>query len=311
MATNYIGSIPEFNADLVKWEIYAEQVENFFQANGITDANKKRAVLLSTIGSKTYGVLRNLTAPATPIEKSLKELLKLLQEHYAPRPNPIVQRCQFYGRNRQPGERVAVYLAELRALADQCEFEGYLETALRDRLITGIADDRIQRRLLSEPYNNLTLAKAVDIAVAMETASQNVTTLQQAQGNPTTVTVNALHQQQNKKGGDRGAKNKDRHFGREQRQQACSRCGDSRHKAPDCKFKTAKCFSCGKIGHIDRACRTVQYKDGGRQQPQLQRKGDSQQRRVHQIESSHSMTRNKKSWLTTSMKQLLFMSYAT
>ena len=171
MAT-YIGNIPEFNADCMGWDIYAELVETFFQANDIKDNGKKRAVLLSSIGSRAYSVLRNLTAPAAPIEKDLRDLQTLLKDHYAPHPNPIVQRCRFYARNRQPGERVAVYLSELRALADQCEFEGYLETALRDRLIAGIADDRFQRRLLQEPYKDLTLAKAVDIAVAMETASK-------------------------------------------------------------------------------------------------------------------------------------------
>ena len=91
---------------------------------------------------------------------------------------------------------MAVYLSELlRTLADQCEIEGYLETALRDRLIAGITDDRFQRRLLQEPYKDLTLAKAVDIAVAMETASKNVMAMQEAQYRSPAVCVHAVPQQ--------------------------------------------------------------------------------------------------------------------
>lgn len=37
-------------------------------------------------------------------------------------------------------------------------------------------------------------------------------------------------------------------------QQTCYKCG-GKHLARDCRFKTAKCHACSKIGHIARACR--------------------------------------------------------
>ena len=37
---------------------------------------------------------------------------------------------------------------------------------------------------------------------------------------------------------------------------ACYRCNSTRHLAKDCKFKTAKCHHCGKVGHIQKACCT-------------------------------------------------------
>ena len=199
MATHYIGNIPKYNSEVMKWDVYVELMESFFQANDIDSDEKRRAVLLSTIGSCTYTVLRNLTAPKAPLEKPLKDLLKLLKEHYAPRPNPIVQRCKFYSRNRQSAERIPVYFSELRALAEQCEFADYLDTALRDRFIAGINDDRLQRRLLAEPYAGLTLTKAVDLAIAMETASKNATTLHKTQDSAPATSVNAMPQKNYKR----------------------------------------------------------------------------------------------------------------
>ena len=46
---------------------------------------------------------------------------------------------------------------------------------LRDRLVCGIADQRIQRRLLTEP--DLTFAKALELAQAAEAADRNTRAL--------------------------------------------------------------------------------------------------------------------------------------
>ena len=50
---------------------------------------------------------------------------------------------------------------------------------LRDRLVCGINDDGLQKRLLAEP--DLTYVKAVDLAQRNETASQQVQDLKVGQ----------------------------------------------------------------------------------------------------------------------------------
>ena len=119
---NYIGQVPEFVPTKQKWVVYIEQVNTFFEANDIEDDKKKRAVLPTSMGHLAYTTLRNLTAPKTLIETGWKELLKLVEEYYSLKANPIVERCKFYQRFRQPGESVSIFLAEIRALADKCEF---------------------------------------------------------------------------------------------------------------------------------------------------------------------------------------------
>ena len=53
-------------------------------------------------------------------------------------------------------------IPELRSLSEFCNFGGTLEVMIRDRLVCGINDGAIQKRLLAEP--KLTYAKAVEIA---------------------------------------------------------------------------------------------------------------------------------------------------
>ena len=141
MAT--LGKVDEFDANNEEWSQYEERLSHFFLANGIDDAEKKRAVLLSVIGAMTYKVLRNLLAPAKPGEKTYDELVATLSVHYSPPPSEIIQRFKFHSRFRNPGESVATYVSELRSLAEFCNFRQTLEVMLRDRIVCGINDDTI------------------------------------------------------------------------------------------------------------------------------------------------------------------------
>ena len=78
-------------------------------------------------------------------------------------------------RSRKPGENVSTYVAELRKL---CNFGNTLGDMLRDRLVCGINDPRIQRRLLAEP--TLSYVKALELAHTTETAKSNAKQLEQA-----------------------------------------------------------------------------------------------------------------------------------
>ena len=78
MATT-IGSIQEFDPDTEAITAYLEHVQLFMMANGVKD-NKKFAVLISIIGSKAYGLLRNLLEPERPSEKTYDKLIKVLKQ---------------------------------------------------------------------------------------------------------------------------------------------------------------------------------------------------------------------------------------
>ena len=112
------------------------------------------------VGSRTYGLLRNLFASVRPQDKSLKELTTALEKHYEPKRIVIAERFYFHRQNQLSGESVAQHVAELRWLAIHCNFGVGLDEALWDRFVCGINDERTQKRLLTEE-EDLTLAKAV------------------------------------------------------------------------------------------------------------------------------------------------------
>ena len=92
-------------------------------------------------------------------------------KHFKLAPSEIVERFLFHSRSRRQGESVATFVAELRSLAEFCNFKDTLEVMLRDRIVCGINDDAIQKRLLSE--RGLDYAKAAETAMNMETAARS------------------------------------------------------------------------------------------------------------------------------------------
>ena len=236
MATFAVGNIGEFNDLTETWKSYTERVKQYFAANEIAN-EKKVPALLAMMGGKTYSLLRNLTTPDDPATKGLDDIVKLLENHLSPKPLVIAERFRFHKRDQHEGESVTVYVAELRKLSEHFDFKATLGDALRDRLVCGIKNENIQKRLLSE--SDLKLDKAIEIATAMETAARDAVELRH-QHRPDSVhklskrtPIPAKHKNVNK---------------------ACFRCDRPNHTPDQCHSKEETCRFCSRKGHIERAC---------------------------------------------------------
>ena len=198
--------------------------------------------LLSLIGGKNYTLLRDLLSPEKPASRSFQQIVTTLQEHLSPKPLEIAERFRFYKENQHEGESILSYVAELRKLATNCNFGGNLNEALRDRLVCGLRNMQIQKRLLSEA--KLKYSKAVEIAVAMETVIRNASELQ-SELNPVPHV-------------DKLTESNKTTRAKPVATPCCYRCGGNTHMAHNCFYKDQTCHHCGKQGHIQRVCRSKQ-----------------------------------------------------
>ena len=159
-------------------------------------------------------------------------IAKSVKAHYELKPSEIVQRFKFNTRSRNSGETVAVYVAELRDIAQDCNYGNTLKEMLRDRLVCGINHQGIQRKLSAE--KSLDFDKAYALALSIESAEKDSKDLrsqpqpqllqyqtQSTPPKPTSVT--------------------------------CYRCGGP-HLATVCKHITIVCNHCKKRGHLARVC---------------------------------------------------------
>ncbi|CAI5773598.1 Hypothetical predicted protein [Podarcis lilfordi] len=147
------------------WEDYVERFEFFAEAQGITDASKRRATFLSYCGPETFKLAKALLAPAKLSETSLKDILACLTSHLAPTETKMARRMEFHKRQQHAGESVSAFLAELRKLAQHCDFQN-LEETLLDRFIGGLSSKKARRRIVAK--EEVTLASALKEATATE-----------------------------------------------------------------------------------------------------------------------------------------------
>ena len=91
-----VGRLKEFDPRSDSLAVYVERAMLYMDANNIPEA-KRAATLLSALGKNTYEVLRNLVLPARLQDQSLGDIIKVLSEHYEPKPLVISERFNFKG----------------------------------------------------------------------------------------------------------------------------------------------------------------------------------------------------------------------
>ncbi|XP_068671209.1 uncharacterized protein [Montipora foliosa] len=171
-----LGKVQKFivGAD---FEAYAEQLEFFFMANGVTDSKQKKAVLLTNLPTETYQLAKDLMAPILLREDSLTydTIVERFQKQLKPQKSDLVARYEFDNRARNAGETVSQYVAVLKHLAMDCKFNDAMRLEmLRDRLVSGIRDKRMMSELLKLKLEELTFDIAVAKCIAIEQSYKDV-----------------------------------------------------------------------------------------------------------------------------------------
>ena len=199
---------------------------------------KRRAIFLSAIGPVTFALLEDLIAPVKVSDKKYEDLMKCLKEHFEPSPSTIVARFRFHTCDREDGASVATYVAQLRRLAWPCQFSAeVLEEMLRDRLVCGIRNPRLQSRLLSE--SSLTLHVALTIAQAYESAAANTSELNRGfPGTSDRVEFQPVNQVAEQRQQLRQRRRQPRGSGTAGVRARCFRCLNAGHEPATCPFRS-------------------------------------------------------------------------
>ncbi|KAJ8048835.1 hypothetical protein HOLleu_01307 [Holothuria leucospilota] len=146
----FIGSVGRFKSAKEDWVTSQKRLEIWFKANKISDNNKVN-VFLAKIGPETFEV-ENHIPPADPTTRY-----------------QIASRLKFRSRKQQPNETIADYILELKKLSRHSSYGEQLDTNLRDTFVGGLANPKVQAKLLQRG-DRLTWKTAREDALTIEKA---------------------------------------------------------------------------------------------------------------------------------------------
>ncbi|UYV64396.1 hypothetical protein LAZ67_3000523 [Cordylochernes scorpioides] len=159
--------------------------------------------------------------------------------------------------SRSPHRKgIMEFITELKHLAQECEFESLTESLIRDRLIIGILDRELKRKLLED--SQLTLPRAISIAMISESTCSQVASL-----NEQTMIENFEKRNWVKdriRAENAEAEPRVINPRRERIIEPCKWCGQ-RHNYGKCPAYGKKCNACGKTNHFAVVCRTKRIRN--------------------------------------------------
>nr|XP_022906874.1 uncharacterized protein K02A2.6-like [Onthophagus taurus] len=280
--TNYTGrdNLQPYDENNENFDSYLQRLDNHLQLRGVDKNSQTKLcvqILIGCLSPKIYQILTKLTAPDLPNTRSYDELIKLLREYLAPQASVTAEQHKFYTRLQGEGESIQCYVAELRKLTTNCEFNctkcktSTIETHLRAQFIRGVRNAEVRARLLQQ--KNPTFDDVVQIAKLME-VSKKESSLMQAPGQ-----INAIQKKSNHFNGNRKnyTKNTENMVGK------CFRCGKTGHKANNCQAKNLKCYKCKKEGHVQSVCMQRSTNTKAKTQKQIDTTSENEQEEEEEV----------------------------
>ena len=254
MATH--GRLGEFDPKDGDWKSYIERANQYFAANEVSNAGKKRAILLSCVGDKTYRIIRDVLAPDSPSSISFANIVEKMTDHFQPPPSEIVKRFQFHTTVKLQHQSVADYIAKLKQIATECNFGNTdrIHEMIRDRLVCGIGNEKWQQRLLAK--DPLTYDKAQKLLLTLEAAEKGIKDIA-SDSAPKKPIYYQSGGRNSRRGRDRDTERRTQH------QHQCKHCG-APHDPAKCRFRKLECNYCHNIGHIAAVCRKRLAKETGK-----------------------------------------------
>lgn len=161
----FVGTMDKYRVRGGDFAVFCDEFQVLMRDNRVDDDQLRLAYLVKFGGRPMIGIVRTLRGPDNFYGLTFAQLLDELRVHFQRKLNPLSARLRFNQRIQLPDETTDEFFAELRRLALFCKFDAYLETALRDRFLTGLLNKKVQYTMMKDP--KLTLHGLLDVARTM------------------------------------------------------------------------------------------------------------------------------------------------
>lgn len=145
------GEWPSWRQRFVRYRTAAKLTEE--------DGTVKVSTLIYAMGNKAENINKSFVFNEREKEDDFETVLKKYDDYFVPQTNVIHERVQFHQRTQRPGEKAETFIRALYELSENCDFGANRNENIRDRLVVGIRDKDLSKRL------QLIKALTLDVAV--------------------------------------------------------------------------------------------------------------------------------------------------
>ena len=224
-------------------------------ASGITDAKRKRALLLYQSGSRVREIFKQI--PNTGTDEDYDIATAKLQEYFEPQTNRRYEVYRFRQATQERNETLDQFHTRLRTLAQTCEFHD-TDFEIEEQIIIGGTSSKIRKRALRDPGFDLK-------SMLLEGRRDEQSTFQAKEIESKEKPVAETNRMATKK------------------VSKCYSCGRAYPHNGPCLAKGKECNHCGKMNHFSNVCNDKKKQN---QKPGRQIKGRKKDVRPLKTEES-------------------------
>jgi len=270
-----LPTFPEFELQprdtaSTRFEQYVKRLNNMFTAMSITQASRKKTMLLHYVREETCDVFETPTVPELSEESDeYKTAVKAFADYFEP------QKCVdhhlhiFRQESQKSGENITEFYTRLQLLARKFEFAN-TELEIKRQIIQDTSSVRLRRKAIEQ---NLSLEDLLKAARSMETADEQTSEIEKQQSHAVGHGINKTSDDREEssngppKVGSRNTK-----YGL---------CGGSYPHQGTCPAQGKKCVvNCGKLNHFPKVCRSKPISRSKSTRPRKPSKGKHRARLV-------------------------------
>ena len=223
---------------------------------------------MSCIGQRSREIYYNFIFGSDEDSMEYKTVIEKFSAHFCPKSNITFLRFKFFNVKQEENQPVDDFTNDLKIKAQEWECKELTESLIRDRIVCGVSNLKLQKRLLREP--ELTLDRAILLCrVDEDTRKQTEEIQKHTVDSDTKVGAVKVKAKYNSRKQNNQTINSSKYplrpkskYSKESRESqfpklnSCKYCGKMHNKG-QCPAYGKVCSSCGKSNHFAAVCLTA------------------------------------------------------
>lgn len=240
---------------------YIERFEIMCKLNKVEDEEKKQW-FISLSGDDVFDEIKLLFPKKNVDDLDYDEMIKKLKCRFDKTEPALMNRYKFYNKYQGQAESAENFVLAVKLLAESCNFREFKDEAVRDRLILGLRDKKLQRKILME--DEITVDAVEKLIITHEEAGER--TKEIVDPNDAGAILSVKHRLGQKQDNYRGRRSEQRGRFRSRSRSADRSGSRSRSRDRSNAFyragrerewsghTNAICNYCNRVGHIKKYC---------------------------------------------------------